>query len=97
MRRLLLAATATAGLSISGASATPSYTAPQVTPTTPVDWYCGPHCQQRRWYWRHHDPYYYGWGYRPDQPYYGRSNPYGGYYGSYGYYGGSAYRPDGTQ
>jgi len=84
-------------LSIGGASATPSYTTPQLTLSTPVDWYCGSHCQQRRWYGRHHDAFSDGWGERANRPHPDRPYPYSGYYGSNGYQGGTKYRPDGTQ
>jgi len=82
MQKTLLAVVAFGGLTWTvDASALPSSSQPQVEMITPIDWYCGPHCQQRRYY-RWHQPYSGG--------YYG--HPYaGGYYGRpynrYGYRG----------
>jgi hypothetical protein len=76
MKTTLVALTLLGGV-VTNASAMP---VPQehVTAITPVDWYCGPHCQQRHWYWRNHTPYHSYYGYRPYRPYYPR-------YGYYGY------------
>ena len=77
MRKTLIALAAIGGLT-GGASAMPVPTTPQISAIQSVDWYCGPHCQQRR-YWRDYNPYWH-------QPY-GYHHGYGYQYRGYPYYG----------
>jgi len=87
MQKTLLALVAFGGLSWAvDASALPSSSQPQVGTITPIDWYCGPNCQQRR-AWRWHNPYYAPYHAPYHGGYYGRpySRPYGYGYGYRGY------------
>ena len=77
MRKTLIALATIGGLT-GGASAMPASTVPQVSAIQSIDWYCGPNCQQRR-YWRGHGAYWH-------QPY-GYHQPYRYPYRGYPYYG----------